>query len=476
MNNEIFEEDIAHFIWIDDDGKVVFNNYHFKLFLEKQGYYKYLLGSNYIVIQITAGIIEIVEPHELKEWLIGLISNTVLKSYIIGKEAFIFADGKMDFLNTFNGKINTDTDTESYHYFLNGFVVVNKNGFLDLHTYSDLQYPIWESQIKNRNFEPIDNLFEFRRSDFFQLSRKITGEKRDRLKSLLSSIGYCCHYYINPSERKATVLIDETHPQDEGRAQGGRGKSLVGKALRGFISNSAWVDGSDLDKKDKATYHNANPDTQLIVIDEVKRGLKLPKLFASITEGITVDKKYKDPFVLYNVKLFMTTNFTLAGYDVSHRRRLNEIEIAPHYNLNHTPKDDFGHNLLEGDWGDNQWKLFDNFMLYCTSFYLRFGLLEYQKVFILDNKIIAETCLEFYDYTGNLEIGTVYNKDKEYDAYLEKFAGFIISKNKFTRWLKLFANIKNWNYTEISAPQNKFKNFILIERGSVLKKPEQIKS
>jgi len=442
--------------------------------LEKQGYFKYPLGSNYIIIQIEAGIIKIVEMYKLKEWLIDLISNTVLKSYIIGKEASIFADGKMDFLNTFDGKINTDTETESYHYFLNGYVVASKDGFSNLYPYTNLKYPIWKTQIKNRNYKSVKNLFEFRQSDFYQLIRKIIGNKRDRLKSLISSIGYCCHSYINPSERKATVLIDETHPNDAGRAQGGRGKSLVGKALRAFITNSAWVDGSELDKRDKATYHNVNPDTQLIVVDEAKQGLKTPKLFATITEGITVDKKYKDPFILHNVKIFMTTNFTLAGYDVSHRRRLNEIEIAPHYNLSHTPKDDFGHNLLEGDWGDEQWKLFDNFMLFCISYYICYGLLEYQKVHILDNKIIAETCLEFYDYASSLELGAVYNKNEEFEKYLEHFAGFPISKNKFTRWLKLYATVKNWDYFEISAPQNKFKQFFFVDKATRLKKPEQI--
>jgi hypothetical protein len=460
--NDVYQRyanDVSRFIWCDDGNHIVFNNYQFKLFLERHGYYKYPLGSNYIIIRIQNGIIDIVEEYKLKEWTLGIIQDVRLKSYIMQKEGTIFTEGKMDFLNAFTGKINSDTADKSFQYFPDGYIVVTSEVVSSLKPYSTLSLPIWRSQIKNRKFKSIGSLFELRKSEFFQFCRKITAEKTDRLKALVSAIGYCCHSFYDPSNRRVVFLIDESHPDDAGLAQGGRGKGIVEQALRRFINNGAWVDASELDKKDMATYHNVSADTQLIIFDEVRRKFKFEKFFASVTEGITVNKKYKDPFILSNVKLFMTSNFTIAGDDISHKRRLFEIEIASYFNLQYTPRDEFGHNLLREGWDDELWRLFDNFILFCTSYYLRNGLVEYRKRFFPHNKLIAETCIEFFEYAKKFKIGTQYNKDKEFWLYNNEFAAHSIKKNTFTRWLRAFARAARWNYNEKSGPQNKFKWF-----------------
>jgi hypothetical protein len=452
-----YSDNVSRFLYADRE-KLHFNHYEFKLFLERQGYYKYNLSSSYIIVREENGIVDIVEENKLKEDILALIGDVRKKEYIIARENSIFSSGKLDFLSPFNKKLNEDTKNKCFNYFLNGFVTVTKDGISDLLPYTALQHPIWKSQIKPRKFKRLQSIQSLIHSEIFQFVRNVSGKMKDRHWALITALGYLCHFYFDASIRKAVALYDETHPDSEGRAEGGKGKSLIGQILRNFIVNSAWVDGSELTVKDKSTYHNVNPDTSLIIIDDLRRKFNLEGFFASITEGVTVDKKYKDPFIIKNVKIFMTSNFTLGGQGTSFQRRLFEIEIAPHYDLHFTPKDDFGHNLFY-DWGEEQWILFDNFMLWCEMNYLKKGLVNYKNVYINHKKIIENTSTEFFEYAKKFKMGIDYSKNKEWWIYNNQFAESPIKKNMFTRSLKTFAEFADWNYDERSTNQNKDRIF-----------------
>jgi hypothetical protein len=458
-----YSDDVSRFLWSDDRDKLIFNHYEFKLFLEKQGYYKYHLNSGYIIVREENGIVDIIEESTLKEDILNLIGDVRKKEYIIARENSIFTPGKLDFLSPFIKKLNEDTKDKCHNYFTNGYVVVTKEGISDLLPYSTLSHPIWKSQIKQREFRRHQSIQSLIRSEIFQFIRNVSGKRKDRYWALITALGYLCHFYFDASIRKAVALYDETHPDSEGRAEGGKGKSLIGQTLRNFIINSAWVDGSELTVKDKSTYHNVNPDTSLIILDDLRRKFNLEHFFASITEGVTVDKKHKDPFIIKNVKMLMTSNFTLGGQGTSFQRRLFEIEIAPHYNLNFTPRDDFGHNLID-DWDEEQQVLSDNFMLWCEMNYLKKGLVGYKNVYINHKKNIENTCTEFFEYARKFKRGVDYSKNDEWNIYNYEYATVRIKKNMFTRWLRTFAEFAEWGYGERSTNQNKDKIFSFFKK------------
>ncbi|MHA1992893.1 MAG: BT4734/BF3469 family protein [Candidatus Hodarchaeales archaeon] len=226
-----YSDDVSRFLWSDDRDKLIFNHLEFKLFLERQGYYKYNLISGYVIVREENGIVDIVEENKLKENILAVIGDVRKKEYIIARENSIFTSGKLDFLSPFDKKLNEDTKGKCYNYFPNGYVVVTKDSISDLLPYSTLPHSIWKSQIKPREFQRRQSIQSLIRSETFQFVRNVSGKRKDRNWALITALGYLCHFYFDPSRRKAVVLYDETHPDSEGRAEGGKGKSIIGQFL-----------------------------------------------------------------------------------------------------------------------------------------------------------------------------------------------------------------------------------------------------
>lgn len=467
-----YADDVNTFLWYDTSDKLKFSDLGFNRFLKKHGYYKYPLTKGYSIIRESGGLVELVEDHQLKETLINIISNSDKKNYLIQKTSTIIAKGKQDYLKTFDRKFNEDTKDKYYAYFTNGYFEVTKDGVTGSKNYSSLKDVIWKSKIIDRELRLNQDIDYLKTSEFYQLLEKITGGGQG-LDSLISSIGYLCHTYFDPSLRKAIVTYDETHFEFEGVAAGGKGKSIIGQGLRYFVQNNTWIDGSKLGEIKAHTFQIVDPDTELIIIDDLVKKFDFGKLFASITEGVTVEKKYMHPFIVKNVKFFITSNFTLGGEGDSYIRRLHEIEIAPHYSLSFTPQDDFGHLLFE-DWDDEQWNVFFNFMLHCVKTYLAEGIISYQPVHLSAKKIIENTSAEFYEYALTLELNVEYEKDEVWEKYRVYSNDREIKKNKFTRWVKIFAEKTERQYVEISGVGNRKNKFKLLDKKQGLKEPRKL--
>jgi hypothetical protein len=193
-------------------------------------------------------------------------------------------------------------------------------------------------------------------------------------------------------------------------------------------------------------------DTQILCFDDVKKHFDFERLFSVVTEGLTLEKKNKDAIKIpfsKSPKIAITTNYAIKGAGNSFARRKWELELHQYYRKDFTPLDEFG-KLMFGDWNDDDWCEFDNYMIGCLKSYLATGLVKTNFVNLKIRQLSAETCHEFIEWLGLVEgqdktncIGMnirMYKNDL-YFNFIEEYPDYSprgrmsISRTRFYRWL-----------------------------------------
>jgi hypothetical protein len=201
----------------------------------------------------------------------------------------------------------------------------------------------------------------------------------------------------------------------------------------------------------------------------VRKDFDFEKLFSVVTDDMSIEYKNKHPFQLQfekSPKILVSTNFTIKGNGDSYRDRMFEIEFSDHYNADWKPIDEFGH-LFFDEWNDEEWNLFDNFMVECLQLYLDEGLIIYKQINRDEKKLLMETSSDFLDFMGvSFVISLEYNKEDlfyEFKKHLgyesDIFEKCPVKKNTFTKYLRTYASYKKLNYKERNSNG---KQFVLI--------------
>jgi hypothetical protein len=193
-------------------------------------------------------------------------------------------------------------------------------------------------------------------------------------------------------------------------------------------------------------------DTQILCFDDVKKHFDFERLFSVVTEGLTLEKKNKDAIKIpfsKSPKIAITTNYAIKGAGNSFARRKWELELHQYYSKNFTPLDEFG-KLMFGDWNDDEWCEFDNYMINCLKGYLNTGLVKSKFVNLKIRQLSAETCHEFIEWCGLVDNQDtnrllvpemkIYKNDLYYD-FINEYPDFgpksklTISRTRFYKWL-----------------------------------------
>ena len=110
-----------------------------------------------------------------------------------------------------------------------------------------------------------------------------------------------------------------------------------------------------------------------------------------------------------------------------------------------------------GDWDDDDWCEFDNYMIGCLIGYLKHGLLKAKFVNLKIRQLSAETCHEFIEWcglvdgqenNGNLPRNIKLYKNDLFAVFCEEFPDYAkggrmsISRTKFYKWLISYAVFK----------------------------------
>jgi hypothetical protein len=219
------------------------------------------------------------------------------------------------------------------------------------------------------------------------------------------------------------------------------------------------IDGKSFAFERSFAYQLVSADTQILCFDDVRKHFDFERLFSVVTEGLTLEKKNKDAIKIpfsRSPKIAITTNYAIKGAGNSFARRKWELELHQYYTKEFTPLDEFG-KLMFGDWNDEDWCEFDNYMIGCLTTYIRIGLVKSKFVNLKIRQLSAETCHEFIEWCGlvegqergaNIDAGIRLYKNDLYYAFIDEYpdygpkAKMTISRTRFYKWLVSYAIYK----------------------------------
>lgn len=342
-----------------------------------------------------------------------------------------------------------DSKDISYKYYKNGIVKVEPDKRLVLIPYEEVEGFVWESSIKQRNFDILkqDDPYE---PIFAKFVKNITNNE-DHFFSVCTALGYLLHVYKDPRKPKAIIINDE-NLIDDGKPEGGTGKGLLMKGL-GQIVELAFYNGKNSNfSNDKFAYQNVRDTTNILLIDDAPRNFNFETLFSVLSDDLPVEIKHKPVNVIpfgESPKFVISTNYTINGDSSSYKRRRFDIFLNNFYHSAHTPADDFGDEFFHG-WDENEWQLFDVFMMYCLRSFLATGLVAYEDSGWRLKKLKNETSSDFIelmekDYqVKNILYDYITIRQKLLSIYGEKY--FFLEKNKkiVVGWVKRYAEHKGF--------------------------------
>jgi hypothetical protein len=448
--NKVEEENAMQTFWDRNDrGVIKVIHIQFKQFLEDNGFYKYCPegGKNYIFVKVTNNLIDHTSEKEIKDFVLTHLlelDDIGVYNYFADNTRF-FKEEFLSLLSTIEIYFIADTKDASYLYYKNCAVKISKEGVITL-DYLDLGGYVWKDHVIDRNFN-ICSVTE--RCDFKKFVSNINGGDEQRVKSMESTLGFLMHGYKNLSFCPAIILNDEVISDNP---EGGTGKGLLMNALS-KMKKLVVIDGKSFAFERSFAYQLVSADTQILCFDDVRKHFDFERLFSVVTEGLTLEKKNKDAIKIpfsRSPKIAITTNYAIKGAGNSFARRKWELELHQYYTKEFTPLDEFG-KLMFGDWNDEDWCEFDNYMIGCLTNYIKTGLVKSKFVNLKIRQLSAETCHEFIEWCGlvdthqnrevMLQTDTRLYKNELYSNFVDEYPDYgprgrmSVSRTKFYKWL-----------------------------------------
>jgi len=454
--NKVEEENAKQTFWERNDrGVIRIVHILFKQFLEDSGFYKYCPegSKNYVFVKVTNNLVDHTSEKEIKDFVLNHLlelDDISVYNYFADNTRF-FKEEFLSMLSTIDIYFIEDAKESAYLYYRNCAVMITDDEVKPI-DYLDLGGYVWKDHVIDRNFNLCSVSDDFAFKKFIE---NINGSDPSRVKSMESTIGFLMHGYKNLSYCPAVILNDEVISDNP---EGGTGKGILMNALS-QMKKVVTIDGKSFTFERSFAYQLVSADTQILCFDDVKKHFDFERLFSVVTEGLTLEKKNKDAIKIpfsKSPKIAITTNYAIKGAGNSFARRKWELELHQHYSKNFTPLDEFG-KLMFGDWGDDEWCEFDNYMIGCVKDYLRTGLVKTKFVNLKVRQLSAETCHEFIEWCGLvdgqpentlLQTNCRLNKHELYFNFIEEYPDFgpkaklTISRTRFYKWLISYSIFK----------------------------------
>ena len=450
--NRLEEEQSNHQFWTKNEkGVIKIVHVSFKNFLEENGFYKFCPegSKNYVFVKVTNNLIDHTSEKEIKDYILNyLLELDDISVYnYFAEHTRYFREEFLTLLSSIDVYFIEDKKDTSYLYYRNGAVEISFNNIKQI-DYLDLGGYVWKDHVIDRDFAICESID----CDYQKFIQNICGNSQERTNSMRSTIGYMLHGWKNLAYCPAVILNDEMISDNP---EGGSGKGLWVNGLS-HMKKVVVIDGKSFNFERSFAYQLVSADTQILCFDDVKKHFDFERLFSVVTEGLTLEKKNKDaikiPFAK-SPKISITTNYAIKGKGTSFERRKWELELAHHYNKDYTPLEEFG-KLMFGDWNDEEWCQFDNYMIKCLQLYLEKGLMKSEFVNLRIRKLSAETCHEFIEWCGVLGDNPIHEKLKPagkvpknemYQDFVEDNPDFApkskmsVSRVRFSKWLVAFS-------------------------------------
>jgi len=440
------EQDKQKFWSKSDKGVVKIIHISFKKFLEDNGFYKFNPegSKNYVFVKVTNNLIDHTSEKEIKDFVLNYlldIDDISVYNYFAECTRY-FREEFLTLLSSIDVFFIADKKDTAYLYYTNCAVKITKDEITPI-DYLDLGGYVWKDHVINRVFD----VCEVSNCDYQTFIHNIAGSTDKRVSSMESTIGFLLHGWKNLSYCPATILNDEVISDNP---EGGTGKGLFMNVLS-HMKKLVVIDGKSFNFERSFAYQLVSADTQILCFDDVKKHFDFERLFSVVTEGLTLEKKNKDAIKIpfsKSPKVAITTNYAIKGKGSSFERRKWELELSQFYTKEFTPLIEFG-KLMFGEWDDNDWCQFDNYMISCLQLYLDKGLLKSDFVNLKTRKFSAETSHEFIEWCGVIDgvknsklvkNTRIYSNDlyldftNEYPDYAPK-SRMAVSRVRFGKWL-----------------------------------------
>ena len=439
--------------------RVVIDNVQLKLFLEKEGFFKFYQDKSEtpIFINIDENIVRNCSATKIKDFVLNYLfdrNELQVWNYLASTTKY-FTDVYLSFLESIELQMMKDEKDTVYLYFKNGVVEVKKDSH-KLLDFMDCEGYVWEDQIIKREYKTTEN----DSNDFKKFVHRISADETKRIQTMESTLGYLMSSHKDKTDQKSIIFNDQEI--SDGNPNGGSGKSLLLTAL-GQFKKLVTIDGKSFDaNKSDFVYQRVNLDTQVLAFDDVKRKFNFESLFSLITEGITVNRKNKDEIFIpfeSSPKIIITTNYVIDGAGTSHDRRRHEVELFQYFNQFRTPLEEFG-KLLFDQWNTDEWHKFDLYMINCCKLFLNFGLMKPESINANTKRLIQSTSKDFFDWIIDESLPhncKVYTSEIV-DDFKKEFSDFSkISNQRFISWVKNYCNFKGYEYQAFKSPRRGFQ-------------------
>lgn len=446
---------------LTDRGAVVINYKELKRFLIQEGFFKYRINKDSLMlVKITGNIVEEYNEDMIYDYVRKYIDYMDEDGGIYNKirknKSMLNAEDLSRELETIDILFVKDTREFTYVFYRNTAVKVSASGY-SLLRYDDLPGKVWKKQIIDREFKEMTE-DDAEECDAKRLINKMCGDNRERVLAYMTATGYLINRYKTQEECPVIDWGDEE--MHEGESHGGTGKGLSIKMVR-KIRNVVTIDGKSFDTTKSFTFSRVDPDTDIINIDDIDKKYDIEKLFSLVTEGLIIEKKYQNEIYIDfpdAPKWTLTRNHPLPGYGDSFNRRLFSIEIHPFLSAKHTPSDFLGRSMFA--WDDQEWQRFDNFMMRCAQLFLMYGLQRPTYINLEINRLKANTRPGFVEWADTaLKNGEPLNKKDLREQYSEETGDSKISQTWFNKCLQRYCDFHDYNY-DIHAGGGKANLFI----------------
>lgn len=216
-----------------------------------------------------------------------------------------------------------------------------------------------------------------------RLSNKEKLEQMRHLLSKLWAIGFLMHHYKIDS-RALCLWVMENKLTNEDESSGGSGKSFFMRMFHYLqVASIVTLDGRDSDlTKNNHFLDRVSTNTDILFVDDAEKAFNFNSFYGKITGVLTVNPKgaqsfeidYKDsPYVV------ISSNFPPPSSDKSSLRRLLPLVYSDYYHeqgddgqYKETRKirDDFGRDLFDWQYTEDDYNADYNFFIDCLQFYL----------------------------------------------------------------------------------------------------------
>lgn len=296
-----------------------------------------------------------------------------------------------------------------------------------------------------------------------ELTDKEKYENNMNLQAMMYAIGHLMHRYNRKSSSFAPYLF-EYERYDGVECNGGTGKSTLLELIKKMGYKIVEIKLLDPEKELKSQFAFQMVDirTDIIFFDEFPEHAKLKTLNDIITGGLQVEKKNKDRYQIPfedSARIAIASNYDPDSLDPSITRRVNAIPVGHYYHVasENTPfentrtiADDFGMDMWQNDYTEEDWNLDANFMMQCLYFYFSVNKnestwikapLDYVYARINANAsagtIDEWARLYFTDTQGNINCEIPYDAAfNNYNSYRREKGYKEVTKNAFKRSLK----------------------------------------